>query len=73
VTGARIVVATRDKALSLAQGIADIGGIDVSWQVWSPTDNQGRDVTNAWVDDAWDVQRRRGLRASTRSELATGA
>lgn len=34
--------------------------------VYSPTDNQMKPLTGAWVDDAFDTQRRRGLDATTR-------
>jgi hypothetical protein len=58
--------ALRQKALDLAQDFSDLGGIDVDWQAYSPTDGEGRNVTNAWVDDEWDTMRSRGLRASSR-------
>lgn len=37
-----------------------------SWVVWSRVDKRAAVVTNTWVDDEWDVQRSRGLRAATR-------
>lgn len=58
--------AQMQQALDLAGGFADLGGVDVDWQVYSPTDGQGRNVTNAWVDDEWDTIRSRGLRGSMR-------
>lgn len=58
--------ALADKAGALAQGLADLGGLDIDWSVYSKTDNQARAVTDAWVDNAWDVQRRRGLDATAR-------
>lgn len=36
------------------------------WIVYSPTLNAGHPVVRTWSDDAWDVQRRRGLRPSSR-------
>jgi len=38
-----------------------------NWCVASTVDKVGRDVTNAWVDDEWDVIRSRGLRGTTRT------
>lgn len=68
--GGRPSSPTRAMALAVAQGIADLGGVDVDWQVWSPTDHIGRNVTWAWCDDEWDTIRSRGLDATTRDELA---
>lgn len=61
------------KALDLGGFFAALGGVDVSWNIWSPTDHVGREVTNAWVDDEWDTVRSRGLRATTRLLAATGS
>lgn len=57
-------------ALDVGDGIAGLGGVDVDWQAYSPTDGQGRNVTNTWCDDEWDTIRSRGLDATTRDELA---
>lgn len=61
------------KVMTLANGIAAIGGADVDWKVWSPTTQQSHEVTHAWVDDEWDIMRSRGLRATTRQLVATGS
>lgn len=37
------------------------------FSVWSPSDQQSRIVTNGWVDNAWDTQRRRGQDATLRT------
>jgi len=37
-----------------------------SWKVYSPTDDNELPVNDGWVDNAWDTQRRRGLRATAR-------
>lgn len=62
---------------ALTTGINDfktaLGGIpDVKWAVYSPTQaaiEQGdmAFVGNGWVDDEWDIQRRRGIVASKRN------
>jgi len=38
-----------------------------SWQVWSTRNSSGVMVVDGWVDDAYDTQRSRGLRATTRA------
>lgn len=37
-----------------------------SWKVYSPTDDNEIPVQDGWVDNGWDTQRRRGLRATAR-------
>lgn len=32
-----------------------------TWVAYSPTADQANAITNGWVDNAWDTQRRRGL------------
>ena len=39
----------------------------MTWVVVSPTYAETTIVTEAWIDDAWDTQRSRGLAATTRS------
>jgi hypothetical protein len=46
--------------------LPDIGGIDWKFGVWSTKNKAFTQTTQAWVNDDWDVQRRRGLRESTR-------
>lgn len=64
----------RDSALSLVTNVnksfPDLGGVNVQWCVYSPTDGELRTVTNAYVDDEWDTVRARGLRATTRTTAA---
>lgn len=36
-------------------------------EAWSPTDNVGHPVVTAWMDNAFDTQRRRGVAATARS------
>lgn len=50
--------------------LAAAGPASIQWAVYSRLDDVARPVTNWWVDDEWDVQRRRGLRPSSRT---TGA
>ena len=65
-SAARPPSATRIKVGELATILADLGGLDVDWSVFSRVDNVARPVSNWWVDDAWDVQRSRGLRPTVR-------
>jgi hypothetical protein len=51
---------------ALAGGISGLGGIDVQWVQHSPTNATFKTVTNWFVDDEWDTQRSRGLRATRR-------
>lgn len=61
----------RDKVGALAPILADLGGTEVDWCVYSRADNIARSVTNWWVDDEWDTVRSRGLRPTTRLEGTT--
>jgi hypothetical protein len=61
----------RTKVGDLAQVLQDLGGVDIDWSVWSKADGQARAVSNWWVDDEWDTQRRRGLRPTTRVSGST--
>lgn len=57
-------VAQRAALGTLAQGIQDLGGANVDWQIWSSLGAPGgiaHKVDKWWVDDEWDTQRRRGL------------
>lgn len=40
---------------------------DVQWCVWSVADQLMVEISDGWVDNAWDTQRRRGLSATTRT------
>jgi hypothetical protein len=37
-----------------------------TWVAYSPTTDEANPITNGWVDNAWDTQRRRGLYYSQR-------
>jgi hypothetical protein len=59
------------KVRDLATGLGNVGGVDVDWQLYSPTRNAYSKIKNVWVDDEWDTIRSRGLKALTRSSGAT--
>jgi hypothetical protein len=63
--------ADRDQAAALVPILANLGGVNVDWSIYSPTDHKTTTVKNWWVDDEWDIQRRRGGRATTRSTGTT--
>ena len=44
----------------------DLGGVDWKFGVYSPTYKKFTQSTQAWVNDDWDIQRRRGMRESKR-------
>jgi hypothetical protein len=68
VSGGRPNQSGIDKVASLAQILADIGGADVDWSVYSRKTDTAFPVSDYWVDNAWDVQRRRGLRPTARTQ-----
>lgn len=51
---------------TLAGQLSGLGGVNVQWVQHSPTDNAFRTVTNWFVDNEWDTQRRRGLKPDAR-------
>jgi hypothetical protein len=40
---------------------------DVKWAVWSVRDQLAVEITDGWVDNAWDIQRRRGILPTART------
>ena len=60
------------QVLSGAQGLLDASDLatDWTWAQYSPTNGVGIDVTNGWVDNEWDTQRRRGRKATLRSTFS---
>jgi hypothetical protein len=66
ISGSRPAADKRDAVGLLAGIFSNLGGADIDWVVWSRRDREARPVTNWWVDDEFDVQRRRGLRSTTR-------
>jgi len=62
----------RDYVGTLAQLLADAGGADIDWVVYSRLDGDARPVSNWWVDNEWDTVRSRGLRATDRTVGTVG-
>jgi hypothetical protein len=46
----------------------DLGGPDWKFGTWSRVKQTFKQSQVAWVDDEWDTQRSRGLRATTRQQ-----
>jgi hypothetical protein len=61
----------RDGLVQFVNIFTNLGGVNIDWTIFSRRDNAAHKVTNWFVDDEWDVQRRRGLRPTTRSTGAT--
>lgn len=57
----------RGAILTLGQGIGSAGNAgNTTWLMKSVADNSYHKIESIWVDDAWDVQRRRGLAPTLR-------
>ena len=56
--------------VTLAQGAAMMAaaaaGNGYDWSVFSPTNNEAVSILSCWVNNAWDTQRRRGNKPSSR-------
>lgn len=68
-----IITTLANEAAAMENGTALVTG-SMKWAVYSPTtdltstvDDAFNDVTDGWVDNAWDTQRRRGPKATTRT------
>jgi hypothetical protein len=48
------------------ESFPDLGGIDIKFGIYSALDAKFTQSKQAWVDDEWDTQRRRGLRGVNR-------
>lgn len=67
-TGANLIVQTL-KAAGSALRDASLATADWSWCVYSEADDAAYPVVTGWVDNAFDIQRRRGLAPTTRSNF----
>lgn len=61
--------AHRDWLINFGKQLHAVGGANVDWIVWSRVNKSATSVSKIWVDDEWDTQRSRGLRATTRTEF----
>lgn len=44
-----------------------VAGTSARWAVWSPTDQAAYTISNGWVEDSPDTQRRRGVTSQVRT------
>lgn len=58
----------RDAVKQFIDTVNAIAGLE--FVVFSPTNNAAVPVTEVWVDDAWDIQRRRGLAPAAKSKAS---
>jgi hypothetical protein len=65
--GLRPTTGQRDWIKSAVPIFTGLGGVDVDWVVYSRVADAATTVKNWWIDDEWDIQRRRGLKATTRT------
>lgn len=52
--------------LALATEFSNLGGINVDWSLYSPTTGSNTRISNAWVDNSWDIIRSRKLPGTSR-------
>jgi hypothetical protein len=65
----RPIAAMRTNMVKAAQELAAVCfTAGHNWCVWSPTEQAGFEISKVWVDDAFDVQRRRGVTPTARTE-----
>lgn len=64
---ANVLTAIRTGIASTFGRLVNKGANTSNLAVYSRADGTARVVTNGWVDDAWDVQRRRGQDATVRT------
>lgn len=69
---ARPPQADRDKVAALVPIFSGLGGVNVDWGIYSPTKRAFTKAERYFVDDEWDVQRRRGDRPTARTAGTTG-
>jgi hypothetical protein len=68
-TDAYIAAATRTAAVNSWGNLLDASQAATAWKwaVYSTVNATGVEVTNGWVENAWDTQRRRGRIATVRT------
>lgn len=70
--GNRPSQANIDNVLGLRTSLQNLGGANVDWVVYSRRAGAAYTASHAWVDNEWDIQRRRGLTGSQRTQATTG-
>lgn len=70
-TAQRPTAAAQAKLLALGQSLSDIGDVQMDWQLMSRSRNARERIEYLWVDNEFDTQRRRGIRATARVTAST--
>lgn len=70
ISAARPSTELQDALCDFAEAMSGIGGLNVDWQHVSTVTGERKRITNVWVDNAWDTQRRRGLSPTSRMTRA---
>ena len=60
-----------ERLLFQGKNLKNESGASTTWEwcIYSPTDDNAEVVWSGWVDNAWDSQRRRGIRKTARGVL----
>jgi hypothetical protein len=66
--GLAVTEAWRKRFAHQASVLAAGNGVEMQWAIWSTTRSQFENVVGAYVDDAFDTQRRRGTKATVRTQ-----
>ncbi len=62
-----ILTSATNAGATLLSALAALGTGSNKWCIWSRTNHNMVPVTGGWMDDALDTQRRRGVKATTRT------
>lgn len=68
---ARASATVRTKVAALVPIFAGLGGSNVDWGVWSRVGSSFTRAENYFVDESWDIVRRRKLKSTTRTTGTT--
>lgn len=58
--------------MALPPLLAGLGGLNVDWSLWSPTNQTATRINHAWCDNSWDIIRSRKIPASGPRATWTG-
>lgn len=62
------------RAVDFGESLLSASGLaDWTWVVYSEVNQGAAPVTNGWVDDSWDTQRRRGIQSTSRTTWGVGS
>lgn len=54
-------IAQVTSVMALPPLLANLGGVNVDWSLWSPTTQTHTRINHAWADDSWDIIRSRKI------------